>query len=97
MWLSGHDQIRQVAREFSEQQMEEEKLAKGVEQLEGYGADTVTAEGRSLDRSDRLFLDENPEDRRKPKYLQENHSGLSACSLVYIHVIYLILEILVLQ
>ncbi|CAK7356959.1 unnamed protein product [Dovyalis caffra] len=67
------DKIRQVAREFFEQPMEEKKRhAKGVEEFEGYGADPVPAEGQSLDWSDRLFLDVYPEDRRKPKFWPVN-------------------------
>ncbi|KAJ9189997.1 hypothetical protein P3X46_001234 [Hevea brasiliensis] len=67
------DKIRQVAKEFFEQPMEEKKKhAKGVYEFEGYGADPVPAEGQSLDWSDRLFLDVYPEDRRKPKFWPEN-------------------------
>ncbi|XP_021610786.1 protein SRG1 isoform X2 [Manihot esculenta] len=67
------DKIRQVAREFFEQPMEEKKKhAKGVEEFEGYGADPVPAEGQSLDWSDRLFLDVYPEERRKPKFWPQN-------------------------
>ncbi|KAI5593719.1 hypothetical protein BDE02_03G031200 [Populus trichocarpa] len=67
------DKIRQVARDFFEQPMEEKKRhAKGVEEFEGYGADPVPAEGQSLDWSDRLFLDVYPEDRRKHKFWPEN-------------------------
>lgn len=66
------DEIRQVAREFFQQPMEEKKKhAKGVEEFEGYGADPVPEEGQSLDWSDRLFLDVYPEDLRKTKFWPE--------------------------
>ena len=67
------EKIRQVAREFFEQSMEEKKkYAKGVDDFEGYGADPVPAEGQSLDWSDRLFLDVYPQDQKKPKFWPEN-------------------------
>ncbi|KAK9281874.1 hypothetical protein L1049_004781 [Liquidambar formosana] len=67
------DKIRQVAREFFEQPMEEKKkLAKGVGEFEGYGADPIPAEGLPLDWSDRLFLPVFPEDRKNLKFWPEN-------------------------
>ncbi|KAK7325266.1 hypothetical protein VNO77_29425 [Canavalia gladiata] len=70
------DKVRQVAREFFEQPMEQKKIvSKRVEEFEGYGADPVPEEGQSLDWSDRLFLDVYPEDRRKPGLWPENPSS----------------------
>ncbi|TKY48054.1 Codeine O-demethylase [Spatholobus suberectus] len=70
------DKVRQVAREFFEQPMEQKKIiSKGVEEFEGYGADPVPEQGQSLDWSDRLFLDVYPEDRRKPGLWPENPSS----------------------
>ncbi|KAL2982542.1 hypothetical protein AAZX31_13G347800, partial [Glycine max] len=70
------DKVRQVAREFFEQPMEQKKIiSKGVEEFEGYGADPVPEEGQSLDWSDRLFLDVS-EDTRKPSLWPENPSSL---------------------
>ncbi|KAA8540512.1 hypothetical protein F0562_024569 [Nyssa sinensis] len=67
------DKIRQVAREFFGQPMEEKKkISKTVVDFEGYGADPVPEEGQPLDWSDRLFLDVYPEDRRKYKLWPEN-------------------------
>ncbi|PKI34377.1 hypothetical protein CRG98_045237, partial [Punica granatum] len=66
------DKLRQVAREFFGQPMEEKKkVAKGVEEFEGYGGDPVPAQGQPLDWSDRLFLDVYPAHRRKPQYWPE--------------------------
>ncbi|KAJ4718478.1 2-oxoglutarate (2OG) and Fe(II)-dependent oxygenase superfamily protein [Melia azedarach] len=72
MSTSFLDNIRQAAKEYFEQPMEEKKKqAKGVEEFEGYGADPVPAEGQFLDWSDRLFLDVYPEDRRKLRFWPE--------------------------
>ncbi|KAJ4851663.1 hypothetical protein Tsubulata_014487 [Turnera subulata] len=72
------DQVRQVAREFFEQPMEEKgKCAKGVEEMEGYGADPVPAEGQSLDWSDRIFLEVYPEDKRNPIFWPQNPKSFS--------------------
>lgn len=65
MSTSFLDRIRQVGKEFFEQPMEEKrKYSKGVEEVQGYGADPVPEEGQPLDWSDRLFLDVHPEDQR---------------------------------
>lgn len=67
------DEVRQVAREFFEQPMEEKKkYSKKVEEFDGYGADPVPAQGQPLDWSDRLFLGVYPEDERKPQYWPES-------------------------
>ncbi len=67
------DEIRQVAREFFQQPIEEKKkIAKGVKEFEGYGADPVPEEGQPLDWSDRLFLDVYPEETRKSKFWPTN-------------------------
>ncbi|KAK2982811.1 hypothetical protein RJ640_021301 [Escallonia rubra] len=66
------DEIRQVAKEFFGQPMEEKKkYAKTVTEFEGYGADPVPEEGQPLDWSDRLFLDVYPEDKQKLKFWPE--------------------------
>ena len=51
---------------------EKNKIAKGVKDFEGYGADPVPEEGQSLDWSDRLFVDVYPEDTRKSKFWPES-------------------------
>ncbi|KAM4100518.1 hypothetical protein ACB094_05G073400 [Castanea mollissima] len=67
------DEIRQVTRDFFQQPMEEKKkIAKGVKDFEGYGADPVPEEGQSLDWSDRLFVHVYPEDTRKSKFWPES-------------------------
>lgn len=66
------DKIRRVTREYFEQPMDEKKKqAKGVEEMEGYGADPTPEEGQFLDWSDRLFLDVYPKDQRKPQFWPE--------------------------
>lgn len=50
---------------------EKKKQAKGVEEVEGYGADPTPEEGQFLDWSDRLFLDVYPKDQRKPQFWPE--------------------------
>ncbi|KAF3450913.1 hypothetical protein FNV43_RR07002 [Rhamnella rubrinervis] len=63
------DSIRQVAKEFFEQPMESKtKYAKGVDEVQGYGADPVPEEGQPLDWSDRLFLDVYPLHKRQPRF-----------------------------
>ncbi|KAK7270649.1 hypothetical protein RJT34_25960 [Clitoria ternatea] len=70
------DKVRQVAREFFEQPMEQKKIiSKGVEEFEGYGADPVPEQGQSLDWSDRLFLEVYPQERRKPDLWPQNPSS----------------------
>lgn len=51
---------------------EKKKIAKGVKDFEGYGADPVPEEGQSLDWSDRLFVNVYPEDTRKSKFWPES-------------------------
>ncbi|XP_027343508.1 protein SRG1-like isoform X2 [Abrus precatorius] len=70
------DKVLQVAREFFELPMEQEKIiSKRVKEFEGYGGDPVPEEGQSLDWSDRLFLDVYPQVRRKPGLWPENPSS----------------------
>jgi len=70
------DKVREVAREFFNQPMEQKKIiSKGVKEFEGYGADPVPEEGQFLDWSDRLFLEVYPEERRKPSLWPENPSS----------------------
>lgn len=66
------DKLRQVAREFFRQPMEEKKkVSKGVEDMEGYGGDPVPVQGQPLDWSDRLFLSVYPPSQRKPQFWPE--------------------------
>ncbi|XP_047146937.1 protein SRG1-like [Vigna umbellata] len=70
------DKVREVAREFFTQPMEQKKkISKGVKEFEGYGADPVPEEGQFLDWSDRLCLDVHPENRRKSSLWPENPSS----------------------
>ncbi|KAI4331191.1 hypothetical protein MLD38_029401 [Melastoma candidum] len=67
------DEARRVTREFFQLPMDEKKkVAKGVEEMEGYGADPVPAKGQFLDWSDRLYVEVFPEHRRKPEFWPEN-------------------------
>ena len=76
------DEIRQVAREFFQQPIEEKKkIAKGVKEFEGYGADPVPEEGQPLDWSDRLFLDVYPEETRKSKFWPKNPAAFKCFHL----------------
>ncbi|XVE91265.1 hypothetical protein DITRI_Ditri20bG0139800 [Diplodiscus trichospermus] len=67
------DKIRQITREFFEQPVEERmKYGKGVEEVEGYGADPTPEEGQFLDWQDRLFLTAYPEDLRDTRFWPES-------------------------
>ncbi|XP_054785033.1 protein SRG1-like [Prosopis cineraria] len=71
--VSFLNEVRQVGRDFFQQPMEEKnKVCKGVEEFDGYGADPVPEEGQSLDWSDRLFLYLYPQDTRKYTFWPTN-------------------------
>lgn len=74
------DEVRQVGREFFKQPMEEKnKVSKGVEEFDGYGADPVPEEGQSLDWSDRLFLHVYPQDIRNYSLWPTNPPSFRYC------------------
>ncbi|KAL5539444.1 hypothetical protein UlMin_044984 [Ulmus minor] len=61
------DNIRQVGKQFFEQPMEaKKKFSKGVQKVQGYGADVPPEEGTPLNWSDRLLLFVYPEHTKNP-------------------------------
>ncbi|KAA8535183.1 hypothetical protein F0562_030186 [Nyssa sinensis] len=60
------DEVRGVAKQFFALPMEEkQKYSRTVDDIEGYGNDTVLSENQTLDWTDRLYLTTYPEDQRK--------------------------------
>uniref|UniRef100_A0A5B6YY85 Putative 2-oxoglutarate (2OG) and Fe(II)-dependent oxygenase superfamily protein n=1 Tax=Davidia involucrata TaxID=16924 RepID=A0A5B6YY85_DAVIN len=60
------DEVQGVAKQFFSLPMEEkQKYSRTVDDIEGYGNDTVLSEHQTLDWTDRLYLIVNPEDKRK--------------------------------
>lgn len=67
------DKVREVTKEFFALPMEEkQKYSRTLEDIEGYGNDTVVTEHQTLDWTDRLYLLVRPEDQRKLKLWPEN-------------------------
>lgn len=67
------DQVREVAKKFFALPMEEkQRYSRTLEDIEGYGNDTVLTENQILDWTDRLYLLVSPEDQRKLKLWPEN-------------------------
>ncbi|KAL6974076.1 hypothetical protein U1Q18_028258 [Sarracenia purpurea var. burkii] len=67
------DQVREVAKQFFSLPMEEkQKYSRTVEDLEGYGNDSVLSEHQTLDWTDRLYLTISPEDQRKFRFWPQN-------------------------
>lgn len=67
------DKVREVTKEFFALPMEEkQKYCRTLEDIEGYGNDTVVTEHQTLDWTDRLYLLVKPEDQRKLKLWPEN-------------------------
>uniref|UniRef100_A0A5B6YVH9 Fe2OG dioxygenase domain-containing protein n=1 Tax=Davidia involucrata TaxID=16924 RepID=A0A5B6YVH9_DAVIN len=88
------DKIRQVAREFFRQPMEEKKkISKTVVEFQGYGADPVPEEGQPLDWSDRLFLDVYPEDQRKFQFWPESPDSFRDILLEYMEKMKMLTEL----
>lgn len=51
---------------------EKQKLAKGLADFQGYGADPTPEEGQPLDWSDRFYLEVSPQDKRNYAFWPEN-------------------------
>ncbi|XP_022868920.1 protein SRG1-like [Olea europaea var. sylvestris] len=67
------DEVHDVTRKFFKLPMEEKKkYARDVDDIDGYGNDTVYSENQTLDWNDRLYLNVKPENRRKMKVWPEH-------------------------
>ncbi|KAI7987979.1 Protein SRG1 [Camellia lanceoleosa] len=67
------DKVREIAKQFFLLPIEEKhKYSRTVEDLEGYGNDSVLSEHQILDWTDRLYLIVSPEDQRKLKFWPQN-------------------------
>ena len=63
------DKLQEIAKQFFVLPIEEKhKYSRTVEDLEGYGNDSVFSEHQILDWTDRLYLIVSPEDQRKLKF-----------------------------
>ncbi|XAR66842.1 Codeine 3-O-demethylase [Bertholletia excelsa] len=73
MTSSFLDEVSEVAKRFFALPMDEkQKYARTVDDVEGYGNDSVLSEHQSLDWMDRLYLNVSPEDIRKLRFWPEN-------------------------
>ncbi|PSS08413.1 hypothetical protein CEY00_Acc18769 [Actinidia chinensis var. chinensis] len=60
------DKVHEVAKQFFALPIEEKQIySRTVEDIEGYGNDSVLSEHQTLDWTDRLYLTVSPEDQRK--------------------------------
>ncbi|GMQ07289.1 hypothetical protein CsSME_00051543 [Camellia sinensis var. sinensis] len=67
------DKLQEIAKQFFVLPIEEKhKYSRTVEDLEGYGNDSVFSEHQILDWTDRLYLIVSPEDQRKLKFWPQN-------------------------
>lgn len=67
------DKVREVTKSFFALPLEEkQRYSRDINDLDGYGNDTVVSEKQTLDWTDRLYLKVYPEDQRKQKYWPEN-------------------------
>ncbi|KAF5934889.1 hypothetical protein HYC85_026018 [Camellia sinensis] len=67
------DKLQEIAKQFFVLPIEEKhKYSRTVEDLEGYGNDSVLSEHQILDWTDRLYLIVSPEDQRKLKFWPQN-------------------------
>lgn len=67
------DEVHDVTKKFFKLPLEEKKkYARDVDDIDGYGNDTVYSENQTLDWNDRLYLNVKPENKRKMKVWPEN-------------------------
>ncbi|XP_059635187.1 codeine O-demethylase-like [Cornus florida] len=67
------DEVQKVAKQFFAFPTEEkQKCSRALDDIEGYGNDTVLSENQILDWTDRLYLTVYPEDQRKLELWPEN-------------------------
>ena len=73
MTSSFLDKVHNVGKQFFALSIEEkQKYSRTVDDIEGYGNDSVLSENQTLDWTDRLYLIVNPEDQRKLKFWPKN-------------------------
>lgn len=73
MTSSFVDEVHRVGKEFFALPLKEKQnYSRTVEDIQGYGNDSVLSEHQTLDWTDRLYLITNPEDQRKFKYWPQN-------------------------
>ncbi|KAG9153439.1 hypothetical protein Leryth_021014 [Lithospermum erythrorhizon] len=67
------DEIQEMSHQFFSLPMEEKKnYARTVDDIEGYGTDSILSENQIIDWNDRLFLNVNPESQKKRQFWPEN-------------------------
>ncbi|CAL2255465.1 unnamed protein product [Prunus armeniaca] len=72
------DKVREMTKEFFALPTEEkQKYLRQVNDIQGYGNDTVFSEQQTLDWSDRLYLSVYPEEHRKLKFWPQNPKSFS--------------------
>lgn len=63
------DKVREISKEFFALPAEEKlKYARTVDDMDGYGNDSVLSEKQKLDWTDRLYLNVFPDDTRKLQF-----------------------------
>jgi len=63
------DKVQEVQKKFFALPLEEkQKYSRAIDDLDGYGNDTVVPKHQTLNWTDRLYLTFYPEDQRKLKY-----------------------------
>ena len=73
MTSSFLDKVHEVAKQFFALPIEEKQIySRTVEDIEGYGNDSVLSEHQTLDWTDRLYLTVSPEDQRRLGFWPEN-------------------------
>ena len=67
------DELREVAKNFFALPLEEkQKYFRTVDDMEGYGNDSVLSDHQTLDWTDQLYLVVSPEEQRKLRLWPEN-------------------------
>jgi len=80
------DELREVAKNFFALPLEEkQKYFRTVDDMEGYGNDSVLSDHQTLDWTDRLYLVVSPEEQRKLRLWPKNFRRveLSRCLINY--------------
>ncbi|GAB4832774.1 hypothetical protein Ancab_006790 [Ancistrocladus abbreviatus] len=95
MTSSFLDNVRQVTKQFFALPLDEkQKCARKIDDLDGYGNDTIMSEHQTLDWIDRLYLTVYPEDQRKPNFWPENPPNFRDTLLEYMMNLRTMLEVL---
>ncbi|KAK7255201.1 hypothetical protein RIF29_28605 [Crotalaria pallida] len=95
MTSSFLDKVREVSKQFFELPKEEkEKYAREPNSIEGYGNDVILSENQKLDWTDRVYLQVQPEDKRKHKVWPQKPCDFRTTLLEYTERIRLLNEVI---